>query len=277
MSGANLPPIHPDHYPGYTLIRVRGRGGYGQVYEAEKADGTLVALKFLPYANSTAASREIRSIQLVRQLRHHHLTAIDKVWCCPNYLVIAMELADGSMADLHDAYLSEFDTGVAADYLCFLLAQAAEVLDFMQEPRHQVRGRLVGFQHCDIKPSNLLLFGETLKLCDFGLTSVLSAKIAPHRRAGSLDYSPPEVFQGNLSQWTDQYSLAVTYCLLRGSRLPFQDTPGRYDPNYVRPRPDLSMLSDAEQPIIRRALSAQPSARWPSCREMIAELEKAIS
>jgi serine/threonine protein kinase len=276
MSVGQLPPKHPDYYPGYKLVRVLGRGGYGEVWEAEKTDGRLVALKFLPYADSTAASREIRSIQQVRQLHHPNLTTIEKVWCCPGYLVVAMELADGSLADLHDAYRTEFGSGVAPDHLCFLLAQAADVLDFMQICQHEVRGRKVGFQHCDVKPSNLLLFGETVKLCDFGLTSVLSAKMVPHRRAGTLDFSAPEVFNGQLSQWTDQYALAVTYCQLRGNRLPFTDTPASYNPKYVRPRPDLSMLSAAEQPIVRRALSPQPSDRWPSCRLLISELEKVL-
>jgi serine/threonine-protein kinase len=271
-----LPQKLPEYYPGYKLVRMLGRGGYGEVWEAEKQDGSLVALKFLPYADSAAASREIKSIQLVRQLRHPNLTAIDKVWCCPGYLIVSMELADGSLSDLHDAYRTEFNTDVAPDHLCFLLAQAAEVLDFLQTSQHMVRGRLVGFQHCDVKPSNLLLFGESVKLCDFGLTSVLSGKMAPHRRAGTLDYSAPEVFQGKLSQWTDQYALAVTYCQLRSNQLPFRDTPATYNPGYVRSRPDLAMLPVGEQAIIRRALSPQPQDRWPNCRGMIGELEKAI-
>jgi serine/threonine protein kinase, bacterial len=274
MMTDTLPPKRPEYYPGYKLLRVRGRGGYGEVWEAEKADGSLSALKFMPYADSNAASREIRAIQQVRQLNHPNLTTIDRVWCCPGYLVVAMELADGSVSDLHDAYQTEFGTDVAPDYLCFLLAQAAEALDYMQSPEHMVHGRTVGFQHCDIKPSNLLLFGETVKLCDFGLTSPLTATIAPHRRAGTLDYSAPEVFNGQLSQWTDQYALAVTYCQLRTSQLPFKDTPAEYTARYVRPRAELAKLPKAEQPIIRRALDSQPSARWPNSRMMIAELEK---
>jgi serine/threonine-protein kinase len=274
MMTLSLPPKRPEYCPGYNLLRVRGRGSYGEVWEAEKEDGSLVALKFMPYADSNAASREIRSIQLVRQINHPNLTTVDKVWCCPGYLVISMELADGSLSDLHDTSRAEFGTDIAPDYLCFLLAQAAEGLDWMQAPEHNVRGLKVGFQHCDVKPSNLLLYGDTVKLCDFGLTSPLTANLAPHHRAGTLDYSAPEVFNGQLSQWTDQYALAVTYCQLRSNRVPFSDTPPGYTARYVRPNPDLRMLPKAEQPIIRRALSPRPSDRWPSCRMMIAELER---
>ena len=46
----------------------------------------------------------------------------------------------------------------------------------------------------------------------------------------------PEVYQGRLAEQSDQYSLAVTYCLLRGGRLPYQDTPTSFQGLAVRPR-----------------------------------------
>src|SRR5438445_671717 len=78
----------------------------------------------------------------------------------------------------------------------------------------------VAIQHCDVKPSNFLLFGDTVKLSDFGLASSISCQLQGHRRAGTLAYTAPEVFQGRLSDWTDQFSLGVTYCELRSGRLP---------------------------------------------------------
>jgi hypothetical protein len=80
------------------------------------------------------------------------------------------------------------------------------------------------------------------------------------------------VFQGRVSDRTDQYALAVSYCLLRGGRLPFPDTPRDFAPGYVRPAPDLTMLTPAERPALARALSPVPQDRWPSCSGLLAEL-----
>jgi serine/threonine protein kinase, bacterial len=266
----------PEDLPGYQLCRALGRGGFGEVWEAQAEGGRHVALKFLPYANSSAASEEVRSIQLVRQLRHRGLVRIEKVWCCPGYLVIAMELADGSLTDLARAYKEEFQTPIPADYSCFLLMQAADALDFLNGFRHKVRDRRVSFQHCDIKPGNLLIFGETVKLCDFGLTTRVNSLCKNRRPAGTPEYSAPEVLRSRISEATDQFSLAVTYCELRGDRLPFPGMPEVYSQNYRRPPPDLSMLSAVEQPIVQRALSSNPTERWPTCRAFMAELERVV-
>ena len=103
----------------------------------------------------------------------------------------------------------------------------------------------------------------------------MTATIGYHRRVGTLNYTAPELFQGWLSDRSDQYSLAVTYCELRGGRLPFPETPPGAGKEYVRPNPDLSMLTTAEAAVMFRSLSPVPQDRWPSCREFIAALTKA--
>ncbi len=262
-------------YPGYRLRQLLGRGGFAEVWEAETADGP-VALKFMGCKDGLMASKEIRAIQAIRHLRHPGLTRIDQVWCQAGYIVIAMELAEGSLLDLLEAYVTEFNTPIVPEQVCLYLTQAADCIDFMNARQHTHEGRRVGFQHCDIKPSNLLLFGETVKVADFGLASATSTALKFHRRAGTLDYTAPEVFQGRLSDWTDQYALAVTYCQLRGGQLPFPDTPPRFTREYVRPAPDLSMLPDAERPVVARALSPVPQDRWPSCKEFITRLAQLV-
>jgi serine/threonine-protein kinase len=263
-------------FPGYRLRQVLGRGGFAEVWEAETASGGTVALKFLPCNDSLSTAKEIRSMQAVRSIQHENLIRIDQVWTHVGYIVVAMELADGSLFDLFEAYLSEFGTPIVGEQVCMYLAQAAAGIDFLNSRIHVLDGRKVAFQHCDIKPSNLLLFGDTVKLADYGLASPTASVLKFHRRAGTLDFTAPEVFKGQLSDWTDQYALAISYCQLRGGRLPFTDTPATFDRLYVRPRPDLSMIPDKERPIILRALSPTPQDRWPTCAEMITKLTKLV-
>ncbi|HEV3205235.1 MAG TPA: serine/threonine-protein kinase [Gemmataceae bacterium] len=262
--------------PGYDLRRLRGKGGFGSVWEAVNEDGGLVAIKFLPCCDNSTAAQEIRSIQIVRHLRHPNLMRIDQVWCQRGYVGITMELADGSLQDLLDAYQLEFHTPLLPHDVCYYLSQVADVLDFINSRQHLIDGKKVAIQHCDIKPTNLLLYGERVKISDFGLASVTSTPVRSHRRAGTFAYSAPEVFQGRLSDWSDQFALAVSYCQLRGGRMPFPDPPRINLGSFVRPAPELSMLTTEEQQIIARALSPIPPDRWPTCREMMDQLSRVV-
>jgi serine/threonine protein kinase, bacterial len=263
--------------PGYRLQRRLGRGGFAEVWEARSGDGRVVALKFLPCAEGPATRQELRSIEAVRQLRHPNLIRVERVWCQPGYIVVAMERADASLLDLLDVYQADIGHPVTGEHACSLLAQAAAALDFLNRPRHRINGQTVAVRHRDVKPSNLLLFGDTVKLSDFGLAYLTNAPECACPRAGTVEYSAPEVFRGRVSDRTDQYALAVTYCHLRAGRLPFPHTPIDFDRRYVRPDPDLEMLPPRERPIVARALEPRPDARWPSCAAFIADLSHSVT
>lgn len=263
--------IGSEPIPGYRLRRFRGRGGFGGVWEADSPNGEIVALKFLRCDQDVRASQESRAIQSVRKLQHAQLIRIDDIRSCPGFLVIAMELADGSLQDLFDAYREELNTPIPTDCLWPLIAQTASVLDFLNQRHHLVNGQRVGFQHCDIKPSNLLLFGDMLKLSDFSLTTAVSAASIPFRRAGTLEFAAPEIYHGRLSDRSDQYSLAVTYHLVRCGRLPFEDLPSTF--RMDSRRIDLSILPQGEHTAVARALSSSPIDRWPSCETFVTQLQ----
>lgn len=255
--------------PGYRLRRLLGRGAYGHVWEAD-ADGHPVALKFLPCVDGRSVSHEVRSVQLLRQLSHPHLTRVHQVWCHRGYVVVVMDRADGSLQDLLEAYQLEHGTPVPADEACALLTQAATALDFLNARDHLLNGQRVGLQHGDVKPSNLLLFGETVRLCDFGLCSPSADPLNGRRRGATAEYAAPEVLQGRSSDWADQFALAVTYSQIRTGQLPYPV------PRTSGQRPDLRPLPERESAVIARALAPVPPERWPSCGDFMFQLRKAV-
>jgi serine/threonine protein kinase, bacterial len=268
-----LPGMEP--FPGYRLRSPLGRGGFSEVWMADNPQGKRVALKFLAGDGRRSTTEELRALQTIREFRHPHLLRIEQVWCKAGFIVVAMELADGSLAGLLDVYRTEFGTPVDAEHACLWLGEAAEALDFLNAPTHEVNGRTVGIQHCDVKPSNLLLVGETLKLADFGLAAALAERSPPPPpRGGTPVYCAPEVFGGRLSPFTDQYALAVSYCELRTGRLPFRTIPDALRPSFDR-TPDLTHLPEAERPAIARALHAVPEKRWPTCGALLDQLRQA--
>jgi len=257
----------------YQLLELRSRGDTSEVWEGVNAEGQKLAIKFLPCDDDAAASREFQAIQMMSRLKHSNITRIHQVSHTVGCIVVAMDLADGSMLDLLEAYQTEFNTPIVSEHLSLLLWPVARAIDYLNFRQHQINGETVGIQMCLIKPSNLLVYGETVKLGDFGLATITDSPIAYHRRL-PLDYVAPEVFQGRLHDRSDQYALAVSWCHLRGARLPFQDSPKEFSPDYVRPAPDLTMLPEEERPIIARALSVEPEKRWPTCANLIEAIEK---
>jgi serine/threonine-protein kinase len=261
-------------FPGYRLRNLLGYGSFAEVWDAEAADGRRAALKFLPAEQQHATPGELRCLQTIRQLLHPNLIRIERVWCHLGYIVIAMECADGSVADLQATYRTQMGATLMPEHTCLLLSQAAAGLDFLNTRQHLLENKAVSIQHCDVKPSNMMLFGETVKLADFGLAALMTGSVMPRRPCGTPSYAAPEVFRGRLSRFSDQFGLAVSYCELRGGRLPFDDPPRTFQPDYVHAAPDLSMLAPEERPIVARALAVTPEERWPSCVEFIDRLTR---
>ena len=178
-----------------------------------------------------------------------------------------MERADGNLADLHDAYKEQTGGDVPPEHALDLLDQAAAALDFLAGIKAPSLSA-GGLQHCDVKPSNLLIVGETLKVADFGLCAGSGWQTHSGGWKGTLPYAAPELFNGSAVPGTDQYALAVTFCEMVMGERPFPRRDSRETAPTGMPV-DLTKLREHELPIITRALHPYPSARWPSCKSFL--------
>lgn len=261
---------------GYRLLKRLGRGGFGEVWEAvHETDGAHLAFKFLDCNQQIAALvvNEIRILIQLRELQHQNLLQFFSVTASQNLVILSMELAEGSLNDLHYIYRMDQKTHVPPNVLLNLMGQAAEGIDFIS--RQKISGGNFfsqGMQHCDIKPSNLLLIRNVLKVADFGLSGPQMWN-ARGKAFGTPPYAPPELYEGRPNARSDQYSLAVTYCELRTGYYPFPVTTDGVFPNIA---PELSMLPDAERPVVAKALSKQWLNRYSSCAEFVGALAQVI-
>lgn len=270
MSFIRQPDAEP--IPGYRLIEPLGSGGFGEVWKCEAPGGLFKGIKFV-FGNLNSldvegvrAEQELRALERIKEVRHPFVLSLDRIEVVNGELVIVMELADKS---LHDAYV-ECQTagmlGIPRDALLRYIRDAAEALDHMNE-KHNL-------QHLDIKPRNLFLVSDRVKVADFGLVKHLERQTNSGLLGGVTPlYAPPETFSGKISETSDQYSLAIVYQELLTGQRPFSGKNARQlAQQHLQQEPELRALPEAERPVVARALAKEPSKRFPNCLAFVRAL-----
>src|SRR5438876_1040336 len=79
--------------PDYILIRKLGADAFGEVWQAHGPGGVAAALKFIPLDSNIRAG-ELRSLEVMKGIRHPHLVSLFGVWQQDTWLILAMELCD---------------------------------------------------------------------------------------------------------------------------------------------------------------------------------------
>jgi serine/threonine protein kinase len=258
--------------PDYELISLLGHGGFGEVWKAKGPGGFEVALKFIRLGDR-AGRMELRALEVMKGIRHAHLLPLFGAWQVGDQLVVAMELADRTLLQRLEEAQAQGLPGIPGQELLEYMREAAKGLDFLNEYRPPGgEGSSIGVQHKDVKPQNLLLVGGTVKVADFGMARALEHTAMQVSSSMTPAYTAPEFLRGQATRWSDQYCLAVTYCHLRGGRLPFNGTAMELMAGHMMHIPDLSMLPEPERAAVARALSKKPEERWPNCLAFIKAL-----
>jgi serine/threonine protein kinase len=267
--------------PGYRLIEHIGSGGFAEVWKCEAPGGLLKAIKFVQgdaralHLGSAPIEEELRAIERVKAIRHPFLLSMERVECLGGELVIVLELADKSLQDLLTEYQQQGKPGIPREELLGYLREAAEALDVMNSQH--------GLQHLDIKPRNLLLVSNHVKVGDFGLVNSLGGdkgrRVQPFNTGATTPrYASPEIFQGAISPQSDQYSLAIVFQELLTGSLPFNGKNSRQLLlEHLQGKPDLSWLPAADRPLVERALAKNPHDRFPSCADFVRALQAATN
>ena len=181
-----------------------------------------------------------------------------------------MELADGSLDERLKAAQASGRPGLNQAEIRQVMFDAAAALDFLNHEH--------GILHRDVKPANMLLLAHRLKLCDFGLARMSeNLAIAAGRTtlsAGTPAVIAPEIINGFQSKHSDQYSLAVTYFILRCGRPLFQGRVDEIRRHHLNTPPPLgdTRLTPAEALALERALRKRPDDRFPSSAAFVQAL-----
>jgi len=263
--------------PGYTLLDRLGSGGFGEVWRCEAPGGIFKAIKVihgdLRYKDNDAyrfAEQELKALKRVKQVRHPYLLALDRYDIVDGRLCITMELADCNLWDRFRECRQRGLVGIPRDELIQYMTESAEVLDLMND-KHQL-------QHLDIKPQNLFLLYNHVKVADFGQVKDLELHVAQVTGGITPVYAAPETFDGLVSRFCDQYSLACVYQeLLTGVR-PFDGASmTQLMMQHLQHEPNLQPSPSIDRAALLRALSKKPEDRFDSVGDFVKAIRDGAS
>jgi serine/threonine protein kinase len=268
-------------FAGYTVRRLLGSGGMGDVYLVQHPRlPRLDAMKVLrenASVNEEFRIRFEREANIAAGLWHPHIVGLHDRGEFEGRLWITMDYVDGTDAAQLVKY--EYPNGLPLELVVDIVKAMSSALDYA----HQ-RGLL----HRDIKPANILLSNidsdeRRILLSDFGIarqigevTGLTSANLA----IGTVSYSAPEqLMGGDIDGRADQYALAATAYRLLTGQTPYQDTNqiAVISQHLSAPPPKASDLKPWLEPlndVLIKAMGKSPEDRFDSCTKFARAFER---
>ena len=262
----------------YHLIRLIGRGGMGEVYEAEDTvKDRIVALKLLPETLShdpVLRTRLQREAHSAGRLQEPHVVPIHDYGEIDGLLYVDMRLIDGT--NLH-TMLTRYGPLTPARTVA-IIRQIASALDAAHES---------GVMHRDVKPENILITRDDFAyLVDFGIANAITDDrlTTMGTAVGTHAYMAPERFTNEeVTYRADIYSLAcVLYECLTGSR-PYPGDAVNFVitahlmqaiPRPSRKRPGIPKAFDD---VIARGMAKKPEDRYPRAGDLARAAHQALT
>src|SRR6266480_728538 len=252
-------PVIPDH----EVLRVIGRGAYGEIWLACSLTGALRAVKIVyrsTFESERAFQREFQGMSAFEPISRAHAGFIDvlHVGCTSEYLYYIMELADDHLAGRKIDVANYEPRTLKSDVDRQKRLSASESIQLglsLTEALHALHAH--GLTHRDIKPSNIIFVDGVPKLADIGLVAATGQRSF----VGTEGYVPPE---GPGTTQADIFSLGkVLYEISSGKdRLDFPEIDSR-----LSTRPDKEQLLLLNEVLVR-ACAADPQRRYDSALAM---------
>lgn len=269
----------------YAREELIGRGGMSEVYRGRALtddlaasglpQGAPVALKYLNdqyLADAEIKERFFQEAQLCNRLQNPNIVRVHDVDLDGDRPFLVMDLVSGESlrARLRRGALPENEA----------VAIALGVLRALEAAHAN------GIVHRDIKPGNILpgpgtASPEAVRVTDFGIAKVLggAALTVVGTQLGTPDYmSPEQMMGGRVDARCDIYSLGVVLYEMLSGATPFAAASSAEVSRKVlseAPPPLPPHISRRVCEVVLRALQKDPTARYPSARDMRAVLELA--
>lgn len=229
----------------YELIERLGSGVIGEVWKAmDTRVDRVVAVKF---SGERFSSRLDREAHAVAALNHPNICALFDI--APDFVV--MEYVEGSPA--HGPM--PIDEALAYGVQIAAVLQAAHSC---------------GIVHRNLKPANILITRDGIKVLDFGLAKI----------AATLQYTSPEQLEGRPADTrSDIFAFGLVLYEWIAGRPPFRSAgPAGLTAAILKAYPEplrqsQPLIPAALDRLVLKCLAKDPGARWQSAADLRDELE----
>jgi eukaryotic-like serine/threonine-protein kinase len=252
-------PVIPDH----QVLRVIGRGAYGEIWLARTLTGALRAVKIVyrsTFESERAFRREFEGMSSFEPISRAHAGFIDilHVGRTSEYLYYIMELADDHLAGRNIDIVNYEPRTLKSELERQKHLSASESIRLgvsLTEALQALHAH--GLTHRDIKPSNIIFVDGVPKLADIGLVAATGQRSF----VGTEGYIPPE---GPGTPQADIFSLGkVIYEVSTGKdRLDFPEIDSR-----LSTRPDKEALLRLNDVLVK-ACANDLRKRYASAAQM---------
>jgi eukaryotic-like serine/threonine-protein kinase len=249
------------------LLRVIGRGAYGEIWLARTVTGAFHAVKIVyrsTFESERAFLREFEGMSAFEPISRAHAGFINilHVGRTADYLYYTMELADDHLAGRRIDTASYEPRTLKTDLARHKRLSADESIRLglsLTEALEALHAR--GLTHRDIKPSNIIFIEGVPKLADIGLVAVSGQQSF----VGTEGYVPPE---GPGTPCADIYSLGkLLYETCTGKdRLDFPEIDSQ-----LSTRPDRELLLQLNKVLVKSCAN-DPKKRYESAADMHRDL-----
>jgi serine/threonine protein kinase len=209
----------------FRLVKRIGAGAMGRVYQAEQLSlGKMVAIKILRH-ELMADDKLVRRFELEARTASavSHPNLIETFDCGRDK---NLDLAYIAMELLHGPDLAQ----VIAREAPLDLARSARIMDQVLAALEEAHAQ--GIVHRDLKPGNIMLVPrrddpEFVKVCDFGIAKIKTARARPNLTMAGLVFGTPEYMSPeqacgeDVDARTDLYAVAAILYQLVSGHLPF--------------------------------------------------------
>ena len=259
-----LLPGDPQWLGGYRLVGRLGEGGQGTVYLAQPPSGQPVAVKLLRAEwtrDPVARARFAREVAAVGKVAPFCTARILDARVDGDQPFVVSEFIDGPSLQAVVARHGPL-SGSALDRLAVATATALSAI-------HQA-----GVIHRDLKPGNVLLGPDGVRVIDFGIArSADAAATLTSQLFGTPGYMAPEVVRGEQAgPAADVFAWAATITFAATGNPPF------HGPNMAATiyqltngEPDLGVLSGHLRGIVAECVVQDPAAR-PTAVDLLMRL-----
>lgn len=266
-------------FAGYTIVRLLGIGGMGEVYLVRHPRlPRLEALKILPEnvsADPAFRQRFAREADIAASLWHPRIVAVHDRGEHEGQLWIAMDYVEGT--DAAQLVRDRYPHGMPPKDALEIVSAIGDALDYAHE-RYLL--------HRDVKPANILLTNSRMDdrrilLADFGIAKAANEThgiTATNIAVGSVAYAAPEQLTGKkIDGRADQYALACTaFHLLTGQQPYANSNPAAVIGSHLSSPPprlgdlraDLGWMDN----VLAQGMAKEPSQRFDTCREFASAL-----